>query len=504
MKIYRNQVQAAKEYTDFKDDVLAHSISQLTVLQAQVVNRKGLEDSMVSAAKSKAGYDDTASTIFTETFANLTNWVTPVTPGVQVSSNKLYSTGSGGVASGANKSLALGATECLRAVFKVNFPSGGTSGALAIGISGAAAGAAPADAYADAYAIILPVSGTVQRVNKDTPVNTVEAAAMVYGDWKVTVIIDATYISLSAVSGTTEACTRLLRSTFGNINNLYIFNSDSRALTGASITLCSYRRGLQTVYPRTNGEAAGKSIQWTGSGTSNWRIYLPSTYDSRIPCNVVICFHGAGTDEKDWSVVGNMKEMQQALVNAGYIVLTACVTSQKNTWGNSMGTGVYNTAYQYLKNNYAISYVAFYAVSMGGIESFNLLAENTVPCIAWVGTSSTGSLLDIYTGSYNSHYFTDLIKEAYGIASDGSDYATKTSGRDPALLSPYKLRCLPMLSIAATDDTFVRKTSNIDVILANVANTALEVTNISTTGNHSFSITPYVAQMLAFFAKYFA
>jgi hypothetical protein len=199
------------------------------------------------------------------------------------------------------------------------------------------------------------------------------------------------------------------------------------------------------------------------------------------------------------SIDTNMSLVQKALVNAGFIVLSCSLNSNKMTWGHSSSTNAYFQSYTFLKNNYSISSVCIYANSMGGIESLNALSENLIPCNAWVGTSPTYDL----SNNYQNALFTSAINSVYGIASDGSNYTAKTSGRDPNLMKPSAFRSIPMMILSATDDTTVDPNKNGFALSTAVQNSAIEMQKITgITGGHSFDVTPYTSQITNFFSKY--
>lgn len=75
------------------------------------------------------------------------------------------------------------------------------------------------------------------------------------------------------------------------------------------------------------------------------------------------------------------------------------------------------------------------------------------------------------------------IRTAYGLAADGSDYAAKTAGHDPYLLSAacYATR---LRFIADTSDTNVSKAGNTDLFRTLVAGTATESGLVTKLGGH--------------------
>jgi acetyl esterase/lipase len=473
---------------------IAGTLANLYGLQAKAVTEQS-----ASVASSRAGYEDTASTIFTEAWASASaNWAQGANP-CQVSGGALFAGATQGGGSGQNHSFAMAANENLRAVFALTIPAGSAGGGVIIGVSKDAAGAAPAAAGANAFGLYTSGGVVGTLLSMDSGATTaLTGQAVTAGSYIVTVTVDQTYISVVAckTDGTNELYCRRLRAGFA-VNNLYLFNSDARALTGQSVGLCSARKGLQTIAPRTFSEGAAKTIHWSGDGTQSWMVFLPAAYDSRKPTPVVMCFHGNGTDETAFISNGNYSALQRACVNAGYIVLSCALNASKTTWGNAASTDAYYAAYKFLRDNYAIGPVAMFANSMGGIESLNALAANKIPgVVAWVGTSATTNLAENYANAL----FTGVITSAYGIS--GGNYATQTAGKDPNLLPEYSFRQLPMLFITPTDDVSVTPSANALALIPKMQGVCPVVTSTLTTGGHSFAISPFLSQITAFFDAY--
>lgn len=367
--------------------------------------------------RARAAFDDTTAGQWTETWADLTGWVTTGTP-IQVSGGKVYSTGTGGSASGANHAISLGATETMRAVFILEHVPGGGSGITAIGFSKDAAGAAPAASVANGYAIGIPAAsaGQVKRYNGGTSEDLGTAAAA--GQWIVTVTVDSTYASVVArhSDGSLEFRGRWARSGI-NINNLFIFMSDVRALTGQSISRVAMRRGIATMVPRALVEGIGASVQWSQLGTSGYRVALPKTYDSRVPNPVVVLFHGGGSDETHWADNANGSGVANAFLAAGYIVIGAAHTSNRTTYGAQISLDAYVTAFEEAGKLYNLGPVVVYGNSMGGIESLLALAEGRIPgVVAWIGSVPTASLEAAWRFTTGYLDRTAEITTAYAIA----------------------------------------------------------------------------------------
>lgn len=458
-------------------------------------------DAATSVAASRIAYDDNAAT--TESWANTSSWTLGANP-TQVSAGFLYAGASQGGGSGMNRAWSLGTTGIGRAVFTAVIPTAtGGGGGLMIGVSTDTAAATPTAGGGKARALYFSQSaGQVQSYDQGTGTN---LAAIVAGTYVVTITADANYLTITATKtdGSQEYRAKWTRGTY-SINNLFIFNSDSRTTSGNAAGPGGWRSALATISPRTGIEGVGQTVHWTSisSGTVGVRIALPAGYDSRKPAPLAICFHGSNSDETHWSTNSNGRAVANALTSAGYVALGVGYTANGATWGAQASLDAYYAAYQYVRDNYAIGPVVFYANSMGGIESLLTLAERRIPgVVAWVGTSPTGSLANAYADP-GAQGFTALINTAYGIPGGGT-YAAQTAGHDPALKPGYAFRGLPMLFLAATDDTAVPKAANTDVMAALVTPYSPIVTiQTGITGGHSFGFSPYAAQITSFFDTY--
>lgn len=454
-------------------------------------------DRQKSSAQSRIAYEDALN--FQEAWTNLTAWSSGTA--VQVSGGLMYSAAQG-AGSGINHSFALAGTDSLRAVFVLNYVSGLASGGVIIGVSKAAAGAAPAAGGGDMRGLYFSSAG-VQSMNNGaaTFIGTQSTTAT----FIVTLEVDANYISVIAVStdGVTEWRSRFIRSDF-TVNNIALFNSDARQLTGLSVGKLGARKGNATNTPRTDIEGLARTVNWTSIGNSAVRVALPANYDSRKPSPVVMLFHGNGSDENHWQTNGNGKAVAEAFVAAGYIAVAAANTPNVSTWGAQAGLDAYYNAYKYVRDRYNIGPVVFYGNSMGGLESLLTLAERRVPgVVAWLGTVPVTNLAANHTGALNAALFTATIRTAYGIAGDGSDYAAKTAGHDPALKAGTAFRGVPMWVLVATDDVAVIPSENFNVLEPIVSPFATELVRINATGGHSTgSIASNAAAMVTFANKY--
>lgn len=457
--------------------------------------QSALSQQVNALASARASYEDSAALAVDERWASLASWVTPGTPGVQVNGGALYAASAGaGTGSGANRSYALAASENLRAVFTVNYISGGS---LVIGVSSDAAGATPTASAGAAFGLFFSGTqaqqcsfGTMTNVAPDVAGNAQPALST--GQYIVTVTVDQTYISVVAYRANgDEIRVRRLRAGF-NVNNLYVFNGDSRGLSGASIGPVGARKAVASVLPLATYEAVTQRIHWSGDGINDFKLWLPTTYDSRKPLPLIIAFHPRGSSEN--FLTSNLST-KTAILNAGYAVLTCTYSANRTTWGAQASLDAYTAAYNWARSLYPIGPVGIFATSMGGIESLLFLAERRVPGIAaWVGVSATTNLADNYANG-----FAGDINAAYSIS--GGNYATQTAGHDPMLLDASSFRGIPLYFLTATDDATVSKANNTDAFVSKAGSYNPVTVEPGITGGHTFTVDPYLSKITTFYAS---
>jgi len=439
-------------------------------------------DALGSWSKSLAAAQ-TAET-FVEKWADLTAWSS--TTFAQVSAGRLFAVdgGSNGGNSGANHAFSLAAGETLRAVFNVRTPGNtAAAGGVIVGVSEDA----PAAAFTAGAA---KVRGVYFRSDGIYPFTAGSQGAQFVAmpsaatNWIVFLTVDESWISvtLRQVGSTSEYRQKWARGSLAT-GNISVFNSDARGAAGASVGLIGVRKGTVTVEPRTGIEGQVPSVHWTSVGNAGMRIALPLNYDSRIPAPLAILFHGNGSDETHWQSNGLGSSIANALSAAGYIVVGAANTPNVSTWGAQAGLDAYVAAYRFVRDHYAVSGVVVYGNSMGGIETMLTLAERRIPGIVAAALSvPTFSLANNHANTN----FTGTIRTAYGIASNGSDYDTKTIGHDPALMQPAAFRGIPIYVVIATDDAAVDPTGNGEALVTRLSDSN-PLTVIRATGGHQTS-----------------
>lgn len=441
-----------------------------------------------------------SSTRFEEDWGDLVDWDALGAVGVQVSGGDLYSTGSGGGASGINHWIGSGESGKYRAVFKVNPQiSGGTSGGIIIGFSSADEGVGPANAGGDAFGLYLRLGfNSAQKVlnGSFTDIDDDSADYDKTSTYTVTMCVDDYYMSIVAVndSDSTEIRVREPRAGF-EVNNIYLFNSDSQALNGVSI---GSLYGVDSISSTTAVAESYKTTHWSGDGTNSFRMFLPSSFNSGVPLKVVIAFHGATSNENTWQTNTNGRVVKDALVGAGYAVLGCSYNNSYVTWGADESLDAYIEAFKWMISNYPVSGIAFYANSMGGIESLLSIDRGYYPFVSClVATSSTASLRD----NYDSGLATGAINSIYGIGGSVT-YEEATAGHDPILLGVDSFRNVPLKFITATDDTVVSADDN-SIAFSEKVSKSNDVFLTETTGGHSFNFAPFTGEIIDFYIDHF-
>lgn len=318
------------------------------------------------------------------------------------------------------------------------------------------------------------------------------------GDLSTTPLEPGTYSVSAFTTGVEIICTlhsntgeRYYRysypiSGWGASQKIALFNSDSRNAGGNLLGPVSARTGYVTAKPRGRAESR---LRWANYGVpprfaERALIGTPANYDARKPLPWVIYAHGYGdTAENSMNQMLAIQPVLNALINAGYGVAASDFGGTAN-WGNPGSIQTMDELYRHLRDAYNVGPIVLMGHSMGGLVTLSALANRTVPGIAgWVGVEPVVSLAGMYNHATVAEYRT-TISNAYGIAADGSNYAAKTSGYDPALRKASDFRGVPMLMFASPADTAVVKTQNSDVLQAKVQPLQPDVTVVQATGGH--------------------
>ena len=171
-------------------------------------------------------------------------------------------------------------------------------------------------------------------------------------------------------------------------------------------------------------------------------------------------------------------ELREALLAEGHIL--AASNAHGDNWGNADAIADYNALYADAAARYTVNKVIFISQSMGGMSGLLCVEDGTIPVDGWLGIYPACNLAWCYAQGGS---FLVSIKAAYGIASDGSDYAAKTAGHDPVLLDGTAFT-IPTRFYASAGDTRVTKADNSDAMALVVDAYATENDVVVCSGAH--------------------
>lgn len=470
---------------------VAAALSGDQITDASVLERLtfiGLSDAARSAAAARSAWEDNDG--FSENWLDLSDWTHTTT--VSVSGGKLFYTGSGSNPV-AKRALAdfSGQVRAIGAIQVVDGTSANKS--VLIGLTKGTAGDL-SDALGSNFLGIgthpdgRPMGFQNGGYSSLTALDGHAAAnPLPAGTYYVTVVLTASEVSLVMHNADMSIYARrsTSRAGYGGMpTGVLIFNADSRATAGNAALPIGGRVGYVSEKPRGNAETVARVARYAVAPRhTRWSTILtPAAYDSRKPCPVVIYCHGSSDDDEDIlpatrpTAIG---PVGKALVDSGFIVASSDFGGPTN-WGNLESTATMLELYRHLRDAYPLGPIGIIGHSMGGLVSLTTIANRAVPGIAaWYGIEPVCSLAAAYQGGY-----TAPIKAAHGIASDGSDYATKTAGRDPMLRAGWEFRGLPMKFVASPSDTAVPKALHTDLLAAKVEPYAASVAVTTASGPH--------------------
>lgn len=223
---------------------------------------------------------------------------------------------------------------------------------------------------------------------------------------------------------------------------------------------------------------ANTGVAWEDTTSSNGqavRIFEPTTPST--PKTVLLWSHPSSQNQFISPSVWAYPLFHAALAQGWYV---AASNMHGENWGNQTGLDDLLDLYNLMNGRYAPTKVVLVGASMGGLATASAISKNTIPkAVGAYFIDAVVNLADQYT---NASY-TALIKTAYGIASDGSDYAAKTAGFDPylATTSTFNKR---LRFTASTTDTLVLKANQTDLMRTKVAGTAVESGLTTHLGGH--------------------
>lgn len=225
-----------------------------------------------------------------------------------------------------------------------------------------------------------------------------------------------------------------------------------------------------------------REVLCTVSGVSG-RVLVPDTYNS-LKRTTVVMYHGGVGETETAPTADSLKEtVVQALVNAGCLVVAANGYGGDD-WGNQTALDDYDAMFDFVSARWDGDDVIILSQSMGGISGLSAYANNLYANVrGWAGIYPATNLSAMFAA--NAGLYASSIRTAYGIAADGSDYSTKTSGYDPNLYTTSVWSGKAFRFYASSGDTVVGKTNNSDAMHTKVVAGGASVSSVvACTGNH--------------------
>lgn len=207
--------------------------------------------------------------------------------------------------------------------------------------------------------------------------------------------------------------------------------------------LSSIARGI--VRHTNNVALPANPFNFTNSLAQDSRLTFPSNYNDGTPIILAIQFGGVSDQ--------NLTPISQYL----NLLENGVVWGRSKFHGDSYGSpNCMQDALELYRKACEIAPIAGVILvgnSMGGIAAQNALLTNTIPNV--IGLYLTDPTYNLRQRYDSASARATTIKEAYGIASDGSDYSEKTAGYDPALHHWTHYKGVPVRIVASSLDPTV-------------------------------------------------
>lgn len=219
-------------------------------------------------------------------------------------------------------------------------------------------------------------------------------------------------------------------------------------------------------------------------------LHFPKRYSDKTPVPLIIQFEGVG--DTSLNQRAQFKEITEELG----VIYGKC-KFHGNSYGSPNAMADAKALYDAALRIAPISGVILLGNSMGGIGALNALHTGTIPNV--LGVYLTDPTYDLRHRWNNGRK--PEITSAYGVASDGSDYETKTAGYDPALAPIKAFRGVPISIVASTGDGTVPFNSHTAILQARLSETN-DVTVIDTkTAGHNIADRFIASDLGAFITK---
>lgn len=457
---------------------------------------------------------------FTEAWGNLARWRTAGT--VAIVGGRLVAGGASGLV-GRDWALAPGQT----GIARMEFYASATSGQILLfGVSNVALGSTPPTP--DVNGVYIGVSGGTASIHVGSNVGTTgnlasagSPPALPAGSYIATIAVDRENITL-CIQGASDpkgfyAC-RIPRTNLpggtGAVNciGIGLNNSTTAAHTTAGpmaiITgdhqpprfadlrtvggkaLWDYSK--PTYYFRTNPAAL----------TNRWLVRLPGNYDPESPSPQVLYMHGAsGNVFTPWSST-QYHPLTDQILDPGNMILASSdggPTGDYDGIARPSSSADYTALAEWVRANFATAGLHLHAISGGGYQMWNILAERRLGGI--VSAQALCIASDMQSTASDPTY-QSLVFNAWGVSSL-PQLAAAAVGRDPILHAARQYRAVPVFFSHYATDTVTPIPVHTTPMKAKIdAWGAAETEEVTIAGTGHYTGALYTAAMLAFMQRH--
>lgn len=224
-------------------------------------------------------------------------------------------------------------------------------------------------------------------------------------------------------------------------------------------------------------------------------VCIPASVADGAAVNLAIAAHGSGGNEQQINLA-RMVSTRDGMLDRGWIVASAM--AHDRAWANDTALADFTRVHDWVNDTWQVTHTLLHGESMGGLTMMVLASQARIPTVRAV-VSIDGALNLRAAYDQAGQTYGAQIRTAYGIASDGSDYAAKTAGHDAVLLNMTTFNRIRLFVEGSPNDLHIPKTSHSDVFVANLGNNALELVTRTGTGTHVTAENFFPADVLAFY-----
>lgn len=220
---------------------------------------------------------------------------------------------------------------------------------------------------------------------------------------------------------------------------------------------------------------------WETTTSSNGqavRIYTPPAPPASK--TLILWSHPAAHTEQVGPGYWAYAYAHAAMVNGWHF---AASNMHADSWGNATALADLLDLYNLMAGRDTFARVILAGASMGGLATANATIKSTIPnTVGAYVIDGAVSLSTMFAG--NAGTYSASIRTAYGIAADGSDYASKTATYDPCTVTGSSIPVRRWRFVASTTDATVVQTSHTDVFQPIAAVTGTESAKVQHLGGH--------------------